>query len=374
MFTANYTLALDTINQRPTLGIPTRALHIMEHAHLERLAGVEPGAYRQRPEEVYLAAQLAIGACLADQYIPTNPLQMGSHGYEGASRSATTGVTHIICDDITIDSPEAVVRHMEEVLFPQFRQQIASFNESDRTNQILQCETAVQQQLGASILKTGHGFITFPRLEYGRYGYEGYLMAYVLYPEVIAQQFALQAELSLLNNRAVARAYREGGLPPMFRLDHDMADSRGTLVSIKSLDDIWFPQFTRCLQPVLDAGVKLLWHCDGNLMAMVPRLIDAGVKGFQGFQYEDGMDYEAICRMKARDGDDLLIMAGVSVTTTLPMGTPADVKRELDWLVEYGPRTGLFLGASSSVTPGVPWENLQTCIEGLTYYRTHGRN
>jgi hypothetical protein len=55
------------------------------------------------------------------------------------------------------------------------------------------------------------------------------------------------------------------------------------------------------------------------------------------------------------------------------MGAPDDVKRELAWLVENGPKTGLFLACSSSVTPGVPWENIATLVEGLHYYRAHGR-
>jgi len=157
------------------------------------------------------------------------------------------------------------------------------------------------------------------------------------------------------------------------RADHDMADSRGTLVDVKTLDRIWFPHFARCMAPVIQAGVKVIWHCDGNLMAMVPRLLEAGLVGFQGFQYEDGMDYEKICRMKTRDGGGLLIIAGVSVTRTLPYGTPADVKREMAFLVENGPERGLFLGGSSSIAPGVPWENLAALVEGFKYYREHGR-
>ncbi|MDA0335862.1 MAG: hypothetical protein O2782_11905 [bacterium] len=46
----------------------------------------------------------------------------------------------------------------------------------------------------------------------------------------------------------------------------------------------------RSIEPLVQAGVRLLWHCDGNLMEMVPRLLEAGIAGFQGFQYEDGMD------------------------------------------------------------------------------------
>ncbi len=252
--TASAQLSLDALYQRPTLGIPTWQLFIMEHAHIERLAGRPPDSYRDDPISTY--------------------------------------------------------------------------------------------------------------------GYEAYFSAYALYPDLIERHFALQADLALLNNRAAARAYREGHLPPLHRLDHDMADGRGLLVRPATLDRLWFPHFSRCLAPVLDAGIRLIWHCDGNLMAMVPRLLDVGLHGFQGFQVEHGMDYERICRMRTRDGDPLIIFAGVSVTRTLPYGTPADVRSELRWLVENGPPTGLFLGASNSITPGVPWANLHALIEGLAHYRT----
>jgi hypothetical protein len=77
--------------------------------------------------------------------------------------------------------------------------------------------------------------------------------------------------------------------------------------------------------------------------------------------------------MTTRDGDDLLILGGVSVTRTLPHGTPADVTKQMKWLVDKGPKKGLFLGGSSSIAPGVPWENLKALVEGFAYYRKHGR-
>jgi len=85
------------------------------------------------------------------------------------------------------------------------------------------------------------------------------------------------------------------------------------------------------------------------------------------------MDYERICRMTDRNGDPLFILAGVSVTRTMPFGTPDDVRREMKWLVANGPPVGLMLGGSSTVAPGVPHENIRAVIEGLHYYREHGR-
>ncbi len=373
----NAQLALDTIAMRPTRGIPTWILNDMQWSHLEELSGNPPGSYPREPVRVYREFSLAAGVCYIDQWIPDNPLSMRDQGYgDGTARGATTGAEEIVRDGMVIDSPEAAIAHMERVLFPQWEQwrRDLEANADAHVRNLIAGEMTVQQLFGMNMLKGPYGgFFTFPGFLYGHYGYANYFMAYALYPEVIERGFKLHADAAEVFNRLGARAIIEGGLPRLLRLDHDMADSRGTLVDVKSLDALWFPHFARSIQPLLDAGIRLIWHCDGNLMQMVPRLLECGLGGFQGFQYEDGMDYEAICRMTTRDGGPLFIIGGVSVTRTLPHGTPADVKREIDWLVANGPEVGFILGCSSSIAPGVPLANMKTLIEGFAYYREHGR-
>ena len=366
-------LVTDAIERRHTVGIPTACINIMQHSYIDRLAGAPIGSYQKDPRGVYLAMSKNIGVRLIDQFIPENPLELGDNGYESKTLTATTGAERIELDGIVIDSPESVAEHMERFTFPALREKIAAFDEDRTMRNIMDGELAFQKVFGDSILKTGYAFVHFPYLEYYAYGYENYFAAYALYPEVIEKCFALQADYALLNNNAAAKLYEHKLLPPLYRLDHDMADSRGTLVDIKSLDKIWTPHFARCVEPLVKSGVNLIWHCDGNLSAMLPRLLDAGVKGFQGFQYEDGMDYKKICAMKTRDGDSPIIWAGVSVTRTLPFGTPRGVRDELKFLVENGPEAGLFLGASSSVVPGVRWENIRALVDGLKYYGERGR-
>ena len=374
---ANAQLALDTIAMRPTRGLAIGGFGIndMQWSHLETLSGNPPGSYPREPVRVYREFQLAAGVCFIDQWIPENPLSMKDQGYgEDTARGATTGGGEIVRDGMVIDSPEAAVAHMEQVLFPQWEQwrRDLEANAEDRVRKLIAGEVEVQQLLGMNILKGPYGgFFSFPGFLYGHYGYANYFMAYALYPEVIERGFKIHADASVLHNRIAARAILEGGLPRLLRLDHDMADSRGTLVDVKTLDKLWFPHFARSIQPLLDAGIRLIWHCDGNLMQMVPRLLEVGLGGFQGFQYEDGMDYEKICRMTDRNGQPLFIIGGVSVTRTLPHGTPADVKREIDWLVAKGPKLGLILGCSSSIAPGVPLENIKTLIAGFRHYREH---
>lgn len=373
----NARLALRTIDMEPDRHIPTSFLHIMDMAFLEKMTGHADGDFRKNPDAVYLAFQHQAGACMIDQYIPDNLLTMSDTGYEeGTEKHATTGAEDLVLDGIRIDSPEAVVEHMQRIEFPKIEKAIADTDpiSLDAAAAIIDEEVKIQNIFGTNLLKVPYGNVqNFPGLRYYQYGYINYFMAYRMYPEVMERDFSLQADLAIKRNKIAANAYIMGNLPNLLRLDHDMADSRGTLVDVKSLDALWFPHFARSLQPYLDAGIRLIWHCDGNLMEMIPRLISCGVRGFQGFQYEDGMDYVKICRMKDRDGGDLLIWGGVSVTRTLPFGTPDDVKKEIEWLVANGPKRGLFLAGSSSVAPGVKHENLLALLEGLKYYREHGR-
>ncbi|MCY3022046.1 MAG: hypothetical protein NTW87_23790 [Planctomycetota bacterium] len=370
-------LAWDTIAMKPTRGIATGGLNVMDWGLLEEISGHKPGSYPKDPSRVYLDFQRAIGATMIDQWIPDNPLSMTAEGYaSGTPRNATTGVERIVRDGMVIDSPEAVVAHMEKFLFPQLVAwgQELDAKADERVASLIEKEVKVQRLFGMNMLKGPYdGFQYFPGFHYGTYGYENYFAAYALYPEVMEHCFKLQGDVGEKINAGAASGIVEAGLPGLLRLDHDMAGSRGLLVNVKSLDRIWLPHFARAIKPLQDAGVRLIWHCDGNLMDLVPRLLKVGVGGFQGFQYEDGMDYERICRMKTRDGAPLFIVAGVSVTRTLPHGTVADVRKELRWLVEQGPRVGLFLGASSSVAPGTRRRNVKALIEGLRYYREHGR-
>ncbi|MFA7673224.1 MAG: hypothetical protein WCY62_05165 [Clostridia bacterium] len=365
-FKTNARMAYDCINRTETSGTPTGLVHIMEHSVIERIANVKPGDYRNDPHGVYVKMLQNAGVCMVDQYLAENPLRIGNKGHENITQDAG-----IILEGIEIDSPESVAEHIERFRTPQLEKAILDFNAAACGQNAVNNESRIQQLLGDDILKTGYGHIIFPVLSYAAYGYENYFMAYSLYPEVIDRYFTLQGVYAKKNNQAVVDAYIKAGLPKYHRLDHDMASSRGLLVDRHTLERAWYPAFLDSISPAVDADFTLLWHCDGNLMEMIPYLLEAGVNGFQGFQYEDGMDYVKICRMIAKNGKSMVIQAGVSVTRELPMGTPKDIAAQIRFLVENGPDTGLFLSFSSSCTPGVPYENIQTALEGFEYYRTH---
>lgn len=366
-------MALDALRGLPTRGIPIGLVHIMEHAAIERFAGAPPGAFAHDPHGVYVRMLQNIGVNLVDQYLAENALTMGSHGYErGDAVGAPTEPA--VLDGVRIDGPEAVCEHLTRFAMPRLAARIAAFDAREAGRRALCEESLVRQLLGAQIYKAGYGHLRFPTLEYGEYGYAPYFAAFALYPELMDARFAQMADYAQAHNAAIVEAFARAGLHGYERLDHDMADSRGLLTGVRALERAWLPGLRRSIAPAVRAGWTLLWHCDGNLMPLLPALIECGVNGFQGFQYEDGMDYARICRMRVRGGDAPIIQAGVSVTRELPFGTPSGIRAQLRFLVENGPERGLFLSFSSTCVPGTPLVNLETAIEGMRYYRDHGRS
>jgi len=223
----NAQLALDTIAMRPTCGIPSWVINDMQWSHLDDLSGTPPGSYEKDPVRVYREFQLAAGCCFIDQWIPDNPLSIRAQGYEDGGGGATTGAHEIVCDGIVIDSPEAVVEHMEKFMFPgllNWKRDLEANPDADVSKRIAG-EVEVQDLFGMNMLKGPYGgFFTFPGFAYYTYGYANYFMAYALYPEVIERGFKLHADAAEVFNRIAARAIVEGGLPKLLRLDHDMAD------------------------------------------------------------------------------------------------------------------------------------------------------
>ena len=62
---------------------------------------------------------------------------------------------------------------------------------------------------------------------------------------------------------------------------------------------LYFPELRRAVQPLIDNDIRIIWHCDGNIMPILDHLIDLGVSGLQGFQEEAGVPFErdrASCR------------------------------------------------------------------------------
>jgi uroporphyrinogen decarboxylase len=133
------------------------------------------------------------------------------------------------------------------------------------------------------------------------------------------------------------------------------------MCSPKYLKESYWPHSKYALEPFVKEGIRLIHHCDGNVMPIIDDMIDVGYTGFQGFQYECNVDPYELAARRGPNGEHMLFMAGLSVTRTLPFGNVDEVKDEIEYCMDYTDGgKGLFLFTSNVVGIEVPPINLKT--------------
>jgi uroporphyrinogen decarboxylase len=156
-----------------------------------------------------------------------------------------------------------------------------------------------------------------------------------------------------------ARAIREGIHPRAILTGEDQCSQRGPMVSPAVLHREYFPLLEYVLEPLLAVGARVVWHCDGDVRPVLPDVLACGIAGLQGFQRECGMDLEWIVNLHSRRGEPLLIFGPLSVTGTLPFGTPDDVRAEVRRAMELcREKASLVFFSSNTINPDIPFDNV----------------
>jgi len=162
-----------------------------------------------------------------------------------------------------------------------------------------------------------------------------------------------------LRARLIARAIQEGYHPRAIMTGEDICSQRGPMVSPKYLREEYFPLVEYALEPLLEVDAKIVWHCDGDVRPILDDILSCGIGGLQGFQRECGMDLAWIVDLKTREGEPLLIFGPISVTKTLPYGTPEDVRTEVKAAMDLcRDKASLVFFTSNTINPDVPLENI----------------
>lgn len=194
---------------------------------------------------------------------------------------------------------------------------------------------------------------------YNRWGYENYLIAIMDYPEAMGQYFHHTALKGRLRNEAIVLAREKYGIAPFVYSGQDICGSGGPIVSPQILRDIYFPELKWAMEPLVENGIGVVWHCDGNINPILEDILDLGVIGLQGFEEEHGVRYDEIVKLENRSGHPIGVWGCVSVTSTLPHGTADDVRRSVERSFTLaGKGRGFVLSSTSSIMPEVPHENI----------------
>jgi len=208
---------------------------------------------------------------------------------------------------------------------------------------------------------------------YSEFGYTAFLTACALYPEHVGKIWWVKSLHSRERARILVKLFREYDLVPMMFCGEDLCNNKGPMVSPAFLRKHYLPHVKMIIEPLVDAGVRLIHHCDGDVRPVIDDFIAIGFSGFQGFQYELGIDIVDLRARRSALGEELLFFAGMSVSRTLPYGSPAEIADEIDYFVDCtdGGR-GMFLFTSNVTGVEVPPDNLRAAysyIKTIKPYR-----
>ena len=131
---------------------------------------------------------------------------------------------------------------------------------------------------------------------------------------------------------------------------------------------LWLkPRLTRVIRAAKAVRPEVLvsYHSCGYILPLIPDLIEAGIDILNPIQPEC-MSFAEIYHQY---GDVLSFWGTIGTQTTLPFGTPDQVRDITRRNLELaGPAGGLFCSPTHVVEPEVPWENIEAYLQGLRDY------
>jgi hypothetical protein len=174
--------------------------------------------------------------------------------------------------------------------------------------------------------------------------------------------------VEVLSHNAVchARAAAQARLCPLFFIGDDIAYKGRLMFSPRFLRETFLPCLKRMMRPLKEAGIKVIYHSDGDLTEVLNDLVEAGIDGLNPIEPAAGMD---IGWLKRRYGKRLILVGNVDCSQVLPLGSVEDVRRAVRACVRAAsPGGGHFIGSSSEVTPSTPVENVLALYEACREY------
>ncbi|MGQ9730203.1 MAG: uroporphyrinogen decarboxylase family protein [Candidatus Zipacnadales bacterium] len=357
--------ALAALQFQPTDRVPLLGGFIAHADYLQRITGLDPWA---EPRRTAIEAARAQGACLIIQVVTPKAAE---HSTEMMGDRPTMFSRQEKC---AFDSPEAVRDHCLSLPDPETVRR--DFEAQAYYDYCVRTWRANEAEGGDDILILPYYLANdCPFMFYSQFGYLNYFQAIARYPEAIAKLFRHHAEYARLRNEVFVVASREAGIPPWVYMGQDICDNLGPMISLEALDRLYFPNLRYALEPLNVAGIRKIWHSDGNINPLIDRLIDCGIDGFQGLQEDRWLppkqivSLASLARRTAKTGDKLILFGSLSVRDVLPHGSPDDVRREVERCIDAAAAGGgYFLAPTSTLGPDVPIANIDAMVEHCHEY------
>lgn len=159
-----------------------------------------------------------------------------------------------------------------------------------------------------------------------------------------------------------------GGLVDIVLAGDDFGQQRGLLVSPAMWEEFLAAGFRRYMDIIHAHGAVSMHHTCGDVREIAARMHALGLDVLQSLQPEAMAD--ALAGLKDALGAALSFHGGVSVQHTLPLGTPADVEREVaERIGALAAGGGYILCTAHNAQADCPAANILALIQA---HRRHG--
>jgi uroporphyrinogen decarboxylase len=164
-----------------------------------------------------------------------------------------------------------------------------------------------------------------------------------------------------------ARAFARAGVDVLC-LGDDVGMQSSLMMKAECYRDWLKPRLARVIAAARaeKPGLLVWYHSDGNVLPVIDDLIEAGVDILNPVQPES-MDFAEV---HARWGDRLSFHGTLGIQSTMPFGTPADVRATVQRNLRIaGARGGLFCAPTHMLEPEVPWENIEAYLSACREFQ-----
>ncbi|MFH1614085.1 MAG: uroporphyrinogen decarboxylase family protein [Planctomycetota bacterium] len=188
-------------------------------------------------------------------------------------------------------------------------------------------------------------------------GYEQFLMDMIANPgwcELILDKLT---ERNLILAIAAAKAGAD-----FLVTGDDVANQITMMFDIKLWRKMMKPRWAKVYAAAkeIKPDIQIWYHSDGNITEIIPELIEIGVTILNPVQPEclDPL------MVKTKYGDKLVMDGTIGTQTTMPFGSPDDVKKLVRQRIEtLGADGALILSPTHTFEPEVPMENIKAFVE-----------
>jgi uroporphyrinogen decarboxylase len=193
-------------------------------------------------------------------------------------------------------------------------------------------------------------------------GYEEFLLDLLERPawaECLLGRLAAQ-------RRTMAVAHVEAGAD-VVQCGDDIANQNALMFAPAIWRRIMLPLWRDIWQELkrINPDVRIWYHSDGNISAVVDDLVDAGLDILNPLQPEC-LDIDTIHR---RHGAHLTFDGTIGTQSTMPFGSPEDVRNRVrDVIGNYGANGGLIVSPTHVLEPEVPVANIDAFVDACREY------